>query len=193
MEAACPWFPNSGCAAANGCLVILSVDASDPDGDNLIYNYTVSGGKINNEGARASWNLSDLPPATYNVEVEVTDNRGGRVAQSVSVEVVPHGACDPPCTSIVVTCPDEVEEGGTVIFTANVSGVEANVTPSFSWSVSGGKIVRGQGTHTIEVDKTDTGGRVVEATVDIGGLAPECSRSASCKVNVRKKTEKGRP
>lgn len=63
------------------------------------------------------------------------------------------------------------DEPGTRRFYAYTHPVVDSVT--FNWSISSGSIKAGQGTNTIVVsDKT---GHIVTATVEIGGLPPECS------------------
>jgi hypothetical protein len=92
------------------------------------------------------------------------------------------------CPTVTVSCPDSVEVGKELTFTASVSGGDANVTPTFNWTVSAGTISSGQGTATIIVDTTGTGGQTVTATVDVGGFARECSTSNSCTTSVTEKS-----
>jgi hypothetical protein len=61
------------------------------------------------------------------------------------------------------------------------------VTPTFNWTVSAGTISSGQGTSTVKVETTGTGGQTITATVDVGGFARECSTSDSCTISVTKK------
>jgi hypothetical protein len=84
------------------------------------------------------------------------------------------------CPTIKVSCPDQVDAGKEMTFTANVSGGDSNVTPTYNWTVSAGSIRAGQGTSTITVDTTGAAGQWVTATVDIGGYSRECSTSDSC-------------
>jgi hypothetical protein len=59
--------------------VKLKAIACDPDGDNVLYTYTATGGRITGEGdwRSAVWNLSGVTrPATYTVTVEVDDGCG---------------------------------------------------------------------------------------------------------------------
>jgi hypothetical protein len=90
------------------------------------------------------------------------------------------------CPVVKVTCPDTVNEGTSLSFTADVSGGDANVTPTFNWAVSAGTISSGQGTSSITVDTTGSGGETVTATVDVGGYPRECSTSSSCTGSVKK-------
>jgi hypothetical protein len=79
-----------------------------------------------------------------------------------------------------------VDVGAPITFTANVAGGDANVTPTYNWSVSAGTISSGQGTSSITVDTTGIGGQSVTATVEVGGYPPSCNpTTASCTTQVR--------
>jgi hypothetical protein len=91
------------------------------------------------------------------------------------------------CPVVRVSCPDNVEEGGEPTYTADVSGGDPNVTPTFNWTVSAGSISSGQGTSTINVETAGAGGQTITATVDVGGYPRECSTSDSCTISVTKK------
>jgi hypothetical protein len=81
-----------------------------------------------------------------------------------------------------VSCPDSVDQGASITFSSSLSS-SANVT--YNWSVSAGTITGGQGTSSITVDTANLGGQTVTATVELGGLDPACSRTASCSTSVR--------
>lgn len=92
------------------------------------------------------------------------------------------------CPTVTVSCPDTAKENleGALTFTANVSGGDPNVTPTFNWTVSAGTISSGQGTSSIMVDTTGIGGQTVTATVDVGGFPRECRTSNSCTTSIEK-------
>jgi hypothetical protein len=75
-----------------------------------------------------------------------------------------------------------VDQGSDITFSATMSG-DANVT--YNWSVSAGTISSGQGTSSITVNTDGLGGQTVTATVELGGLDPSCSRTASCTTGIR--------
>ncbi len=57
--------------------VELNAIACDPDGDNMLYTYSASGGRISGDGATAKWNLAGVTrPGSYTVSVEVDDGCG---------------------------------------------------------------------------------------------------------------------
>jgi hypothetical protein len=128
----------------------------------------------------------------------------GRLAVPLLVAaltLISHGGADAPasaqpaeqaaaqCPTVTVSCPDTAEENleDALTFTANVSGGDTNVTPTFNWTVSAGTISSGQGTSSIKVDTTGIGGQTVTATVDVGGFARECRTSNSCTTSIAKK------
>ncbi|HEV2800166.1 MAG TPA: hypothetical protein VGW12_06705 [Pyrinomonadaceae bacterium] len=114
----------------------------------------------------------------------------GGVNRSASAEApAPVFAAVEQCPTVTVSCPDTAEENqeSGLKFTANVSGGDPKVTPTFNWTISAGTISSGQGTSTISVDTTGIGGQTVTATVDLGGFARECSTSSSCTASITKK------
>jgi hypothetical protein len=167
--------------------VNLSANATDPDGDTLLYTWSTTGGKISGDGPNATLDLSGVADGTYTVTVEVDDGCGCIAFTSTTV-TVEHCRCIPApviaCPTVSVSCPDTGTVGTPVRFTANVSGGDPGVTPTFNWTVSAGTISSGQGTSSITVDTTGVaGGTTITATVDVGGYDRSCSTSSSCTVN----------
>lgn len=171
----------SKCTISPDQSVTLTANASDPDGDTLLYTYTSTGGRITGEGANATWDLSGAQPGTYTATVEVDDGCGCVSFSSTTVTIEKCRECVPPCPTVSVSCPTDITEAGTPItFSANVSGGDPNASITYNWTVSAGTISGGQGTPSITVDTTGLGGQTVTATVELGGVAPECQRTASC-------------
>lgn len=56
-----------------GGKVNLQANASDPDGDTLLYTYSSSAGRIIGEGSSATWDLGGVAPGVYTASVEVDD------------------------------------------------------------------------------------------------------------------------
>jgi hypothetical protein len=175
------------CTVTDNWVVPLTATASDPDGDTLLYTYTTTGGRITGEGAGVQWDLTGVQPGTYTATVEVNDGCGCVSFASTTVTVEKCTRCEPPCPTVSVSCPsDLVEVGQPITFTANVSGGDPSVSITYNWTVSSGTISSGQGTPSITVDTTGlAGGGSVTATVELGGLAPECNRTASCTTPLR--------
>jgi hypothetical protein len=106
-------------------------------------------------------------------------NRPPSVEGSLGVRSPPVPA-PTSCPMVTVRCPDESQPGRSLTFTANISGGDPNVTPTFKWVVSAGTITGGQGTSSITVDTSKTFSTSFTATVDVGGYDPACTMSSSC-------------
>jgi hypothetical protein len=180
----CPSGTNSeSCTASASRSVDLTANAADPDNDTLLFTWSVTGGKVTGEGrGPITWDLSGVNPGTYTATVDVNDGNAHTANASTTVTVAECTGCKPPCPAVSVSCPSDVDLGSPITFTASVSG-DASVT--YNWSVSAGTISGGQGTSSITVDTAGLGGQTVTATVELGGLDPSCSRTASCTTGVR--------
>ncbi len=85
------------------------------------------------------------------------------------------------CPRITVTCPDaRPGENKPIRFKARVIGGKPGSDISYNWSVSKGTISQGQGTAVIEVEVTGVDLEGLTATVELGGVDPNCNRAASC-------------
>jgi hypothetical protein len=160
----------------------LTADARDPDNDTLLFTWSVTGGKLSGEGREVDWDLSGANPGTYTATVDVNDGNAHTANGSTTVTIAACTGCVPPCPTVSVSCPSDVELGAPITFAASVGG-DQSVT--YNWSVSAGTISGGQGTSSITVDTTGLGGQTVTATVELGGLDPSCSRTASCTTGVK--------
>jgi hypothetical protein len=185
-------LPDPTCTATAGS-VQLSANATDPDGDTLLYTYSTTGGRITGDGPNSTLDVTGVAPGTYTVTVEVDDGCGC-IAFSSTTVTVERCPCvhptPPPCPTVSVSCPDTGTIGQPVTFTANVSAGDPNVTPTFNWTVSAGTISSGQGTSSITVDTTGVGGgTTITATVDVGGYDRSCSTSSSCTVSFARTIE----
>jgi hypothetical protein len=91
----------------------------------------------------------------------------------------------PACPDVSTSSPDTVPFGSPAAFTGSVRGGDANVTPTYSWTVSAGTIESGQGTSSITVNTSGLDSNAtITATVDVGGYARECSTSSSCTITI---------
>jgi hypothetical protein len=92
-----------------------------------------------------------------------------------------------PCPQIQVQVanPRVMRDGEQVVFAANVGGGDPSVQPVYSWSVSAGIIVNGQGTRNITVDSTGAGNyRQIMADLLIAGYSYECNTRATATIQV---------
>jgi hypothetical protein len=169
------------CTASASRTIDLTANAVDPDNDTLLFTWSVTGGKLSGDGRAVSWDLSGVNAGTYTVTVDVNDGNAHTVNGSATVTVAECTGCVPPCPTVSVSCPSSVDPGSAITFSSSLSS-SANVT--YNWSVSAGTISSGQGTSSITVDTAGLGGQTVTATVEVGGLDPACSRTASCSTQV---------
>jgi len=180
----CPPGQTSGtCPTTADASLGLTTTASDPDGDTLLYSYTVTGGRVTGEGANVTWDLSGVNPGTYTATVEVDDGCGCITSSQTTVTVANCSDCvtpPVPCPTVNVSCPDTADPGP-ITFTANVSGGPG--TQTYSWSVSAGTITGGQNTSSITVNAS--AGQSITATVELGGLDPNCPKTFSCTTNIK--------
>ena len=179
--------------------VTVAVDAFDAEGDQLVYQYSVSGGRVTGTGASATWDLAGVQPGTYTLSVGVDDGCGvcGTAQQTREIRVVPCPDCiavpTPTPTETPRPCPTdlrvtasatEIDAPGTVTFTADVN--LNNTNPTYTWSVNNGDITAGQGTPSITVSvPTGAANQNVTATVTLGNIDPTCPGIASATVAVR--------
>lgn len=184
----CPFVPTS--AVNDKPEVTLVVNATDPDGDALNYEYSSSEGTISGKGRSVVWDLHGLPRGQHEVRVTVTDGKGGKVSSALTVTTVDASACDPPpppCPVIKVSCPEEMDKSEPFIFSAVIEGdATGQLPPSFEWKINAGRIVEGQNSHKIKVTTTGANGfDQITATVTVGGFDPSCAGTiVSCSTKI---------
>jgi hypothetical protein len=170
--------------------VDLLVNAIDPDGDALHYQYSTTDGPISGKSNLVVWNLLDVKRGPHHVRVTVTDGRGGKAEAALTVITVDAGACDkppPPCPEIRVSCPDELHQSKPFIFSVLIIEGKAEIhqSPSFRWKLNAGRIIKGQ--YGPEIEATTTGANgfyKITATVEVGGFDPACITTASCSTKI---------
>jgi hypothetical protein len=176
-----PGTSSDSCTASASRSVDLTAAYTDPENDPMVYTWSVTGGTLSGQGRSVSWDLSGLQAGTYTATVSVSDGIAPAVPGTTTVTIADCTGCRPPCPTLSVSCPADVKVGDAITFSA--SGGDSNVT--YNWSVSAGSITSGQGTSSITVDTAGLGGQTVTATVEVGGLDPSCSRTASCSTSVQ--------
>ena len=84
------------------------------------------------------------------------------------------------CPVITFDCPTDCPKADEdIIFRAKIEGGGSKIALRFDWSVFNGKIIRGQGTDALTV-RIDNHCEHMTVTVNVDGLPPACTRSASC-------------
>jgi FlaG/FlaF family flagellin (archaellin) len=126
-----------GVPPAGSCQIVCN--ATDRNGDKLSYNWSASGGVlggvITGEGDTVTW-TAPISEGSYNVTVTVTDGRGGKVTDYVTIPVrvnlwptikslIANAAWTTPSASIQVTCNATDPDGDKL---------------SYEWTTDGGDI-----------------------------------------------------
>ena len=182
-------------ACPDAAPVHLTANARSNDGAALRYRWTVNGGKLKGEGANPSWDLAGAAPGVYQAVAEVDDGRDLNCVAFSSISVIVLDCPPPPppppvCPTVSVSCPEAGKENEPVTFTANLSGGTPNITPSYNWTISGGRILSGQGTPVISVDTTGLAGQTLRATLDVGGFGTPCPASCAVAIPIVNKPRK---
>jgi hypothetical protein len=189
-----PGMRSDTCPAGATSSVSLTTTASDPDGDTLLYSYNVTGGRISGDGANVSWDLSGMGPGTYTATVDVDDGCGCITSASSTVTIANCSDCKPilVCPTLSVECPSEADADSSISFNARFNQGTPTVSETYNWTVSAGTITGGQGTPSIQVSTAGLAGQTVTATVEIGGIDPTCTRTASCSTPIKPKPQVAR-
>jgi hypothetical protein len=87
------------------------------------------------------------------------------------------------CPPITVSCPEQVEPGDKVGFTAAFT-IGTPIKETYNWTVDEGTIIAGQGTPSITVDVSKSQGKTITGTVEIGGIDAACPKTASCSTKI---------
>ena len=184
--AVCPLGQHSespSCSSSGEVTLIASV--ASPQNNELLFTWDVTAGRLSSEGRKVTWNLNGVKPGTYTATVEVNDGNQHTANASLSVTVAACTDCgtwESPCPTIWVSCPSGADSKLPLVFDATVSGGYTDMKPTYTWSVTAGKITSGQGTTKITVDTSNLGGQSITATVTVGGYDPRCINTASCTV-----------
>ncbi len=72
---------------ASGSSIELSAKASDPDGGQLTYTWTSTGGTVRGRGASATFDATGVSAGSYTVTVTVQDDRNGKASCTMTVNV----------------------------------------------------------------------------------------------------------
>jgi hypothetical protein len=127
---ACP-DDGAPCEPTINPIVPVTVAASDPEGDVLLYTWSAPG-RIVGEGSEQVWDLSGVAPGEHVASVEVEDGNGGTVSATVVVSVKACKTCTrPDPTAIVGVVKDSA---GKALPNATVKATLARGGPSYGVS-----------------------------------------------------------
>jgi hypothetical protein len=177
----------SPCSFSDG-IAKLSVRAHDPNGDPLKYECTTSAGTISKCDASMSWDLKQQPNGIYTATVKVTDSRGGEDSAELQVTIADCAACDkpkPPCPTVTVSSPSNTHDIKHLVFKVATENGDSSVTPSYNWTASHGKIIKGEHTSEVVIDATGFEGEELTVKVEVGGFDPSCSTAQSQRLLIK--------
>ncbi|PIU23234.1 MAG: hypothetical protein COT13_04195, partial [Chloroflexi bacterium CG08_land_8_20_14_0_20_45_12] len=148
--------------------------ATDEDGDELSYEWSASKGNIHGSGATVTWTAPESE-GVYNVAVTVTDGRGGKVTDYVTVTVKVNS---PPVINTLIADADWITPSGSLQVKCDAEDPDGDEL-SYEWSTSEGDISgtgpevtwtapEAVGTCTITVAVTDAHGEKYTRSVTIG-------------------------
>ena len=182
-------------ACADAAPVQLNANARTSSGAALRYRWTVNGGKLRSDGPNPTWDLAGLAPGVYQANVEVDDGRDLNCVAFASIPVIVIDCPPPPppppvCPTVTISCPEAAKENEPVTFTAHLTGGTQTITPSYNWTVSGGRIMSGQGTLSITVDTTGLAGQTLRANLDVDGFGTPCPQTCAVAIPIVNKPRK---
>jgi subtilisin family serine protease len=148
----------------------ITTSASDPDGDVLNYEYTVTSGAILGTGSIVTW-MAPAEVGDYDITVVVNDGELYSTPSSVTITVETEPGNHAPVIESVTVKPEVVEPGGSVTINTTASDPDDDDI-FYEYSPSGGKII-GTGSEVVWVAPEGNGKYTISITVTDGLLSAE--------------------
>ncbi|WP_455392074.1 S8 family serine peptidase [[Eubacterium] cellulosolvens] len=145
----------------NGQATITTL-ASDPDGDALTYEYTVTGGVIEGEGSEVTW-TAPAKVGKYEITAVVSDGEFTSDPGTVTVTVEEEPGNDPPEFNEITVDPTVVEPGGSSSITVEASDPDGDEI-FYKYNITAGKIV-GAGPKVVWVAPETPGDYKIEIII----------------------------
>ncbi len=158
----------------------ITCSASDPDGDELSYVWTASGGTISGEGPAVTWTAPD-EYGTYTIMVEVSDGRDGIATEQLTIEVLAPNQ-PPVISSLTANYEGEINPGDSYQIECIAQDPDGDEL-TYAWTAYDGTI-SGEGptvtwtapdeygTYTIMVEVSDGRDGIATEQLTIEILAP---------------------
>ena len=147
----------------------IRVNASDPDGDDLFYTWSASGGRITGTGDTATFDATGLAPGRYTVTATVSD---GKKEATCSTEVNVIKRNEPPTLTCEATASVTIPGSITVRATASDPN---NDKLTYTWTINGQRVASDGPSITFGSEGRQPGTYTVTATVSDGELTATCS------------------
>jgi hypothetical protein len=157
----------------------ITCTATDPDGDDLTYNWETTGGTITGSGSSVTF-TSDTA-GTYTITCTVSDGKGGITKKSVNITVV-----GVTLTNISITSPSTtLKVGQTTQFTATGTysdGSTKDITSSVTWAssnttvgtISSSGLFTAKAQGTTDITATKDGKTSAPVTIRVVSSSSEC-------------------
>jgi hypothetical protein len=176
----------------DSALVHLSARAVSSDRNPIRYVWLANAGRIEGTGPTATWDLAGLKPGYYKAQVQIQMGNGGNECEAFASTAV-LVRCSPSlpvCPNVSIDCPVGIVVDRPITFSANLAGGSGTVNPTYSWKISAGSIIKGQGTTSITVDTKGLAGQTIQADFVMGGYPQECPASCIVQIPVPKSVAK---
>jgi hypothetical protein len=178
-----PYVYVARCGKNPRTTVTLTVEAAAEQNPPLTYTYSVTVGQIVGEGSQVTWSFGKAM-GEHTATVTVRDSRGREAKATTTVLHTHCSSCvipDPPCAAVNVTSREEVaHRAERAVFEVEMSsGNYFLERPDYVWTVTGGKILKGQHTPSVEVLVTGDIHTSITATVEVSGFDPSCTARAA--------------
>jgi len=147
-------------------------DASDPNGDNLTYEWSATGGNISGTGAAVNW-TAPQEVGTYNITVVVKNGYGGEDTAFVPLSVAL--GTPPTIENLIVK-----GNGNTYLKPDGVAGCDYEVYQTKSYNITCNAL----GTGTLVFNWSCTAGNISGEGSNITWTAPSTPNSTSIKATV---------
>jgi hypothetical protein len=168
----------------------VTVNATDSPGNILKYEWSISGGIINNINKnRTTFNVQDLT-GTFTIKVKISDQYGGVSEVSIQVAAanqnnqnnqgVEQGQSGAQVKADLTVSSATITSGGVGTVSVNATGYDGNISLlEYDWSISGGTInnvnknvltftaPNDPGTITIKVTISDQSGVVATGSIQV--------------------------
>jgi hypothetical protein len=94
----------------------------------------------------------------------------------------------PVCPEITLRCPGSIVAGEDFPCSVDLLGGTAGAIPKYSWRVSAGNIIRGQGASRIEVSTSDVREKELNVILNLEGFGRSCGTSSRVQLQQRDDT-----
>jgi hypothetical protein len=159
-----------------GGSVNLECLASDPDGDDISYEWSADCGTISGDGPIATWTAPETD-GDCTITVTVTDSRDATASADVTIDVLPNS---PPVINNLKAEQTTVLTGKSTVIKCDASDPDGDVL-TYTWEATGGEL-SGKGAEITWTASGNCGDQVVVTVTVSDGAGGEASRKVTLTV-----------